>query len=121
MINSEIFRINNFVKDENGNILRITAINKTEVSTKRDILKKIGGIYKLDKLSPIPMTENLLKSANLKFKELGFSDLSVSCGVVSKEIHFVVCNFYKKINYLHELQNLYLDFTNKELIFKEDW
>jgi hypothetical protein len=67
----------------------------------------------------IPITKEHLKKANFNFKELGFNDLSVSYGLTSGDIHFVIDNYHQKLEYLHELQNMYYDFTKKELTFKE--
>jgi hypothetical protein len=69
---------------------------------------------------PIPLTEEWLKKSNLNFEKLGYKSLGVSFGVTTLEIHFVIGNYYKKIKYLHELQNLYFEFTDEELTFKSE-
>lgn len=68
----------------------------------------------------ISLTKEHLDKANFNFKELGFNDLSVSYGLTSKDIHFVVGNYYKKLDYLHQLQNIYYDFVGQELTFKKE-
>ena len=114
-MNSTELRIGNLVRDKNGNVLEIDAINRTSVSTKRDHALKIGGILKIESIFPIPLTEELLLKFDFNFKKLGFKDLSVAYGLVSKEFHFVAGHYYKKIEYVNQLQNLYHAFTGKEL------
>ncbi len=77
------------------------------------MLKQIENGYRV---FGIPLTEEILLKCVFKFKDKGFSDLSVSYGLATETIHFVIGNYYKKLNYLHELQNLYFALTNEELI-----
>jgi hypothetical protein len=67
---------------------------------------------------PIPLTEKWLNKCVFKFKELGYENLSVSYGTTSKEIHFVIGSYYVRLNYVHELQNLYFALTKQELTIK---
>ena len=69
----------------------------------------------LEKHEPIPLTREIVKMCKFRFKEQGFHDISVSCGLSSGDIHFVTGNHYKKIRYVHQLQNLYLDYVEKPL------
>jgi hypothetical protein len=41
--------------------------------------------------------------------------VGVSFSLTTDEIHFVVGNYYKKIKYVHQLQNLYFALTGEEL------
>jgi hypothetical protein len=70
-------------------------------------------------LKPIKLTQEHLRKASLKFKKLGFNNLAISYGLTSEDIHFVIGNYYHKLEYLHDLQNMYYEFTKHELEFKE--
>jgi hypothetical protein len=67
-----------------------------------------------------PLTEEWLKRCNFNFEKLGFKDLSVSYGITSNEFHFYIGNYAKKINYVHQLQNLYFALTGEELTIKSE-
>lgn len=70
----------------------------------------------LKDIEPIPLTEELLLKFDLSLKG---TDLSVSCGIDSKIIHFVIGNYYKRIYFVHELQNIFFAITGKELTLNE--
>jgi hypothetical protein len=69
-------------------------------------------------LQPIPLTEDIINKCKFNFEELGFPDLRVSIGLISKDIHFVIGPYYHKLEYVHELQNLYKELTRVELKIK---
>ena len=72
----------------------------------------------IEAVKPIPLTEEWLLKFDFKFKELGFENLSVSYGLTSGDIHFVIDRYYKKLDHVHQLQNLYHALTGEELTDK---
>ena len=64
---------------------------------------------------PIPLTEEWLERFNWNPPK----DIGVSFSLTTYEIHFVAGNYYKKIEYVHQLQNLYFALTGEELTIKE--
>ncbi len=60
---------------------------------------------------PIPLTEEWLERFNWNPPK----DIGVSFSLTTDEIHFVAGNYYKKIEYVHQLQNLYFALTGEEL------
>jgi hypothetical protein len=65
----------------------------------------------LEDYEPIPLTEEWLERFNWNAPK----DIGVSFSLTTGEIHFVIGNYYKKIQYVHQLQNLYFALTNTEL------
>jgi hypothetical protein len=65
----------------------------------------------LEDVKPIPLTEEWLERFNWNPPK----DIGVSFSLTTDEIHFVAGNYYKKIEYVHQLQNLYFALTNSEL------
>ena len=63
------------------------------------------------KAKPIPLTEEWLKRFNWNPPK----DIGVSFSLTTDEIHFVAGNYYKKIEHVHQLQNLYFALTGEEL------
>ena len=114
-------RIGNLVNEEVLGNCVITQITSNSVWVRVNNIKTDGSIgfrefhLYIENIQPIPLTEEWLEKCILQFKELGHNDLSVSRGLSSGDFHFVCGNYYIKIDFLHELQNLYLIFTNKEL------
>ena len=109
------------VKDKIEIDLMQRACNITEAGFRR-ILKFIKpGVweYEINDLQPIKLSKEVLESCVFNFKKLGFN-YSVSHGITSDNFHFVLNdNYYIKIEYLHELQNIYFDFCKTELKFKK--
>ena len=64
-----------------------------------------------DRFAPIPLNEEWL----IKFRWNPPKDIGVSFSLTTDEIHFVAGNYYKKIEYVHQLQNLYFALTGQEL------
>ena len=62
-------------------------------------------------LQPIPLTEEWLERFNWNPPK----DIGVAFSLTTDEIHFVAGNYYKKIEYVHQLQNLYFALTGEEL------
>ncbi len=67
--------------------------------------------YVLDTVKPIPLTEEWL----VRFNWNPPKDIGVAFSLTTDEIHFVAGNYYKKIEYVHQLQNLYFALTGEEL------
>ena len=98
-------RIGNWVMDEHS-----------EMTGKIDLVV-IGIIDTVDDHSylPIPLTEEWLKRFDWNLPK----DMSISSSLTTGEIHFVTGNYYKKIDYVHQLQNLYHALTGEELKEKQ--
>ena len=62
-------------------------------------------------LQPIPLTEEWLERFNWNPPK----DIGVAFSLTTDEIHFVAGNYYKKIEYVHQLQNLYFALIGEEL------
>jgi len=95
--------------DKNGNVDTVTP-NEIEAlfeSESREWVK------------PIPLTEEWLLKFDFRFNDLGFEDLSISFGLISKDFHFVIGNYYVPLKHVHQLQNLYHAITRTELQIKE--
>ena len=65
-------------------------------------------------VKPIPLTEEWLKRFNWNPPK----DIGVSFSLTTDEIHFVAGNYYKKIEHVNQLQNLYFALTGEELELK---
>lgn len=63
---------------------------------------------------PIPLTKKWMEKINWT----PLKDIGVSFSLTTGEIHFVIGNYYKKIKYIHQLQNIYFALTGKELTIK---
>jgi len=93
----------------------VDSISKDEVVL---IIDKNKTEFEYSEIKPIPLTEEWIKRCKFNFKKLELEDLAVSIGLISGEIHFVIGNYHKELKYLHQLQNIYFYFTEKELIIK---
>jgi len=91
-----------------GNWVEIQGIQLSQVvgQVTRINGKKIGR-----NLQPIPLTKEWLERFNWNPPK----DIAVSFSLTTDEIHFVVGNYYKKIEHVHQLQNLYFAITGEEL------
>jgi hypothetical protein len=118
MVKKEELRIGNCLKSVDGKIIQTSIKGFFGFPIIKAVIGHNEQIIDFAYLDYIPLTRKHLENANFNFKELGFNDLSVSYGLTSKDIHFVIGNYYHKLEYLHELQNMYYDFTKKELTFK---
>ena len=67
-------------------------------------------------VQPIKLTEEWLKRFNWNPPK----DIGVSFSLTTDEIHFVAGNYYKKIEHVHQLQNLYFALTGEELNQNKD-
>ena len=107
-MNLKELRIGNTVQD----------YNERPVTVTKDIIyffKKIG-CDQNTALIPKPLTVGVIESAIFEWPN---SELSVCHGMgCDTSFYFVIGNYYREIKFMHELQNLYLDFVNKDLKFK---
>ena len=78
------------------------------------------------RINPIPLTEEILLEFGF-FKKLGNYELENFRFHISQPMNFdgfVFCEGYSvitdKIQFVHQLQNLYFDLTGDELTFKKD-
>ena len=122
-------RLGNFVIDEDGDVLPITAITPTTVFHNGDLFSAINTII------GVPLTEGwLIKFGFEKYNNSNFSiDVGsyYSCNEIrnskmklkfTKAKNWRVENYANKtikFNYVHQLQNLYFALTGKELEIKE--
>lgn len=72
----------------------------------------------------VKLTREWVERFEYKFKEKGHPDMAVSTSFridddTPVDVHFVTGNFHKKIEYVHQLQNLYFDYVGEELKEKE--
>lgn len=139
------FRIGNYVYEKYWNsstskfensLIEICAIHKTHIRCQDDCA------YNFEDIEPIPLTEEIL--INCGFKNFNFTDKEKGFIIEHKEPSKSVyirtfaepnikgffnvfnrceCNrkeiqYIKKIEFLHELQNIYFALTNKELTVK---
>lgn len=111
MLKASELRIGNFIIDENGNIAKIRLINP---------FKK-----KKDKWSGIPLTPEILEKCGFEKREVtedgviyGKTKYTLIYAVSTDGLqHFFLNGYHNdvQIDYLHHLQNIYLDFTGNEL------
>jgi hypothetical protein len=73
-------------------------------------LQSIDGCS-IDVAKPIPLTEEWLERFNWNPPK----DIGVAFSTNTHEIYFVAGNYYKTIEYVHQLQNLYFALTGQEL------
>ncbi len=96
-------RIGNFVSVDGKNL------PVTQIFEKGLNCGNVGALYELVK--PIPLTEDWLERFNWNPPK----DIGVSFSLTTDDIHFVAGNYYKKIEYVYQLQNLYFALTGEEL------
>jgi len=82
-----------------------------DTSSMMDLMNEAQVNEGLTGLKPIPLTEEWLELFNWNPPK----DIGVSFSLTTDEIHFVAGNYYKKIEYVHQLQNLYFSLTGQEL------
>ena len=112
--NSVFFNKNH---NEIGNITSIETFLTDQF--KVGFYNRIDIKYYCDEIKPIPITEEWLLKFDFRFNDLGFEDLSISFGLISKDFHFVIGNYYVPLKHVHQLQNLYHAITRTELQIKE--
>ena len=78
------------------------------------LLYVAGQLWSIEELEPVPLTEEWLERFNWNPPK----DIGVSFSLTTDEIHFVAGNYYKKIEHVHQLQNLFHVLTGEELTTK---
>ncbi len=96
-----------------GNLVSVDGKNLpvTQIFEKGFNCGNVGVLYELAK--PIPLTEEWLERLLTTRLE---NDITISRGVSSGIIHVVIGQVhYVKVEYVHQLQNLYFALTGEEL------
>ena len=121
MIKPQELRIGNYVFDIDGDVLQIGQILDIGVKFKNTSLSS-----RYEKIQPIPLTEEILLKFGF-FKKLGNYELENFRFHISQPMNFdgfVFCEGYSvitdKIQFVHQLQNLFFALTGEELTFKKD-
>jgi hypothetical protein len=101
-------RIGNWVRHKDIGLFTIKGINPHVDDYK--VTTDSSWVY-LKNCKPIPLTEEWLERFNWNPPK----DIGVAFSLTTDEIHFVAGNYYKTIEYVHQLQNLYFALTGEEL------
>lgn len=110
-------RVGNLIYDKYGNICTVEWLSKQSLTVNKiNFPKKYFIEYSLNKIQPIPLTEEiLLKSGYItcSFRENHFV---IKGHTIWKCNDLLMCDKNGMVlKYLHQLQNLYYALTNKEL------
>lgn len=109
MIHANELRLGNYLLNticERETIAKVTAIDNNRIGcVMRDV--KVDLFYKFDVYQPIPLTDELLENFP------GYQSLKIESD--TEGIFFNAGNgLFVKLNYLHQLQNLYYFLTGEE-------
>lgn len=121
-MNPKDFRLGNYIQDAKGVICKITELQNEFEDEKQISAWPIngGGLVHGD-FSPIPITEEWLLKFGfenyLTYWHLYHDDI---CFDISRNFHFQIeeYNYPFKLQYVHQLQNLYFSLTGEELKIK---
>jgi hypothetical protein len=69
----------------------------------------------IEEIKPIPINQDWIKYFKYNFLKYGFPNISVNWGVFEEVCNFVIDGYRIKLDYVHELQNLYFSITKNEL------
>jgi hypothetical protein len=122
-------RIGNLVK-YNGMVARVFSIESPEpivnshFSDKEIVILEIDGLVTatINQINPIPLTEEYL--LNFGFEGCKSQNKDIQVGIVNDDFANNVMSFawrgfiLRKIQHVHQLQNLYHALTGEELTFK---
>ena len=119
---AEVIGIYEDVVDVKGvSVIDNSSENKISIST-----RSFDGCVEYEKIQPIPLTEEILLKFGF-FKKLGNYELENFRFHISQPMNFdgfVFCEGYSvitdKIQFVHQLQNLFFALTGEELTFKKD-
>jgi hypothetical protein len=133
-IKASELRIGNLVKDRGGKTLSIDRFygNKIEMNVKGMPSSENGiPLYyhplteEISYCQPIPLTEEWLLKFGFEKNSYWFKDDNMlRFGLIDNKLHCSIGNdengfLYNRINYVHQLQNLYFALTGQELEFKQ--
>jgi hypothetical protein len=104
MIQSKDLMLGNWVMDNNGKVFQWEQFHWYQLN---------AGIFGLEDIHPIPLTDEILDKCKFRFIELDLDDLSIR--KTFNTFYFVIGNYAQCLEYLHQLQNLYNFFCKKEL------
>lgn len=116
---------------EDDDMLKFTAINVTDNSTKTRISisqNTIEGWGELSQFSGIPLTENILLRLGFEkgFHRYGLENCGLKCHKSLKENYWIVSQGFgmqftelTEIQYIHQFQNLFFSLCGEELTFKK--
>jgi len=115
MIKANDLRIGNFVRLSDFRICKVETVNVCAVKLSNVDNSFFFESFNENDIYPIDVSDELLLKCKFNYKQLGLNNLAVSRSLFSNDFHFIIGNYYKKINYLHELQNLSNVLTGEEL------
>lgn len=116
-------RIGNYVK-LNGEIVKVEQITKKKIGYHKEPRENVMHYAKLCDVEPIELTEDVMDMIRCEDKCAdGYSPVYslrggfyVKCRAIDGSLDFVkIDRTYLHIKYLHQLQNWYYMFNNKEL------
>lgn len=114
MIELKELRIGNLVLNE-GKEHQIQSISKKKVTElSRSWLGNETFCFKGFDIEPIKITLGWC----YKFKEFNVKNVKISIGVTSKDVFVIIGKFRKKIEFVHQYQNLYFALKEEELELK---
>jgi len=83
------------------------------------LIEEIRELNYHDCFEPIFLSAEWLDKCNFKFKELCIYNFSISHHIITNRFFFMIGDYAKQIHYLHQLQNIYFEFTGVELEIKK--
>lgn len=111
-------RVGNYVNDKYGNICTVEWLSKQSLTVNKiNFPKKYFIEYSLNKIQPIPLTEEILLKCNIErwinetFEIRKNLDDTFTIYAWSNGISIFICH----LKYLHSFQNIYPFLTNEEL------
>lgn len=113
VLDAKELRIGNCVLDIDNDVLSVSEITKDYVSFNNCNLKS-----RYSKIKPIPLTEEwLIKLGFINDRVLEFYRNDITDSTIIIDYNFICLLGYShvKLNYVHELQNLYFALTGREL------
>ena len=119
-------RVGNFVWEEYGGLYEVININSEGfgyVDLRKPTFKCIGR-YEIGSVKPIPLTKEWLLKLGIQYSDfeglfqIGGYDIDAKDGSYCHFYFNEYGDWYKEIEYVHQLQNLYFALTGEELKLK---
>jgi hypothetical protein len=126
-IKASELRTKNYVQTDYEGILEVININSEGfdyIDARKPTFQALGR-FPLDCVKPIPLTEEWLLKFGFEKNSYWFKDDNMlRFGLIDNKLHCSIGNdengfLYNRINYVHQLQNLYFALTGQELEFKQ--